>query len=152
MSLDPGDPAPAVTATNQHGETVSPDFERTTVVYFYVEDGTPGCETEADRFGLEADVYEDAGVAVYGVSTDDAGSHREFAEERGIAYDLLADPEGDLCEAFGVERDHAGRAERTTFVLADGEVFRTYEDVSPDGHAREVLMDLSDSGVVDLGI
>ena len=150
MPLEPGDPAPDITARNQHGETVSPDFERTTVVYFYVEDGTPGCETQADQFGLEAEVYEDAGVAVYGVSTDGVDSHREFAAERGIEYPLLADPDGDVCEAFGVDRDHSGRAERTTFVLDGGEVIRTYEGVSPDGHARDVLMDLYDSGVVDL--
>jgi len=151
MSLEPGEPAPDVTATNQHGESVTPGFGRTTVVYFYVEDGTPGCATQADQFGLEAEVYEEAGVPVYGVSTDDVDSHREFAAERGIEFDLLADPDGELCGAFGVERDHAGRAERTTFVLDDGEVVRTYEGVSPDGHARDVLMDLYDSGIVDLG-
>lgn len=150
MPLEPGDPAPDVTATDQHGESVTPDFEGTTVVYFYVEDGTPGCETQADQFGLEAETYEAAGVTVYGVSTDDVDSHREFAAEQGIEFDLLADPDGDLCEAFGVERDHAGRAERTTFVIDDGEVIRTYEGVSPDGHARDLLMELYDSGVVDL--
>jgi peroxiredoxin Q/BCP len=149
MPLEPGDPAPDVTAANQHGESVSPGFETTTVVYFYVEDGTPGCATQTEQFGLEAEVYEDAGVPVYGVSTDDVDSHREFAAERDIGFDLLADPDGELCEAFGVERDHAGRAERTTFVLDGGEVVRTYEGVSPDGHARDVLMDLYDSGVVD---
>jgi len=151
MPLEPGDPAPDVTATNQHGEAVTPDFEGTTVVYFYVEDGTPGCETQADQFDLEAESYEAADVAVYGVSTDDVESHREFAAERGIEFDLLADPDGELCEAFGVERDHAGRAERTTFVIDDGEVIRTYEGVSPDGHARDLLIDLHDAGVVELG-
>ena len=152
MPLRPGDPAPDVAAIDQHGETVSLDFGSPTVVYFYVEDGTPGCETQADQFGLESEVYEDAGVTVYGVSTDDVDSHRGFADERGIEYPLLADPDGEVCEAFGVERDRAGRAERTTFVLVDDEVIRAYEGVSPDGHAREVLMDLYDSGIVDLDV
>lgn len=150
MPLAPGDPAPDVTATNQHGESITPDFREPTVVYFYVEDGTPGCETQADQFVLEADVYEEAGVTVYGVSTDDVETHREFAAEHGVEFDLLADPDGDLCAAFGVERDHTGRAVRTTFVLDDGEVIRTYEGVSPDGHARDLLVELLDSGVVEL--
>ncbi|MEF8841198.1 MAG: peroxiredoxin [Haloarculaceae archaeon] len=120
VPLDPGDPAPDVTATDQHGESVAPDFEGTTVVYFYIEGDTPGRTTQAEQFGLETDVYEGAGVTVYGVSTDDVDSHREFA------------------------------AERTTFVVEDGEVVRTHEGVSPDSHARDLLMDLYDSRVVDL--
>lgn len=148
--LDAGDPAPDIEAPNQHGESVAPDFEEPTVVYFYVEDGTPGCSTQADQFSREADAYEDAGVTVYGVSTDGVDSHQEFAESEGIDYDLLADPDAELCEAFGVPRDHDGRAERTTFVVANGEVQRVYTEVSADGHARDVLLDMLDAGLVSL--
>ena len=147
--LQPGDPAPDVSAPNQRGETVSPDFEEPTVCYFYPEDGTPGCTTEAAQFVAERDVYEEAGVAVYGVSADAVESHREFADEQDVWFDLLADPDGEVAEAFGVELQQ-GRAPRTTFVLADGEVRRVYEGVDPDGHARDVLMDLLDDGVVEL--
>ena len=148
--LEAGDPAPDVEARNQHGESVAPAFEDPTVVYFYVEDGTPGCATQADQFTREADAYDDADVEVYGVSTDDVDSHREFAAEHDVPYDLLADPDGDLCEAFGVPRDHQGRAERTTFVLDDGEVKAVYAGVSADGHARDVLLDMMDDGLASL--
>jgi peroxiredoxin Q/BCP len=148
--LSTGAPAPDVEAPNQHGESVSPDFESPTVVYFYVEDGTPGCSTQADQFEREREAYDDAGVAVYGVSTDGVDSHLEFAESEGIDYDLLADPDAELCDAFGVPRDSQSRAERTTFVLADGEVQRVYDGVSADGHARDVLMDMLDDGLVSL--
>jgi peroxiredoxin Q/BCP len=148
--LDAGDSVPDVEAPNQYGESVSPEFETPTVLYFYVEDGTPGCSTQADQFAREREAYADAGVTVYGVSTDDVDSHRGFAEREGIEYDLLADPDGDLCDAFGVPRDSQGRAERTTFVIADGEVQRVYADVSADGHARDVLMDMLDDGIVSL--
>lgn len=148
--LQPGDPAPDVEAPNQRGETVAPSFDDPTVVYFYVEDGTPGCATQADQFVREADAYEDADVTVYGVSTDDVDSHREFASEHGIEYDLLADPDAEICEAFGVPLDHADRPERTTFVLADGEIKRVYEGVSADGHARDLMLDLLDEGIASL--
>ena len=147
--LQSGDPTPDVTAPNQHGEPVSPDFEEPTVLYFYPADGTPGCTTEAAQFVAERDVYEEAGVAVYGVSTDDVDSHREFADEQGVWFDLLADPDGEVAETFGVELQQ-GRAPRTTFVLDDGELARVYEGVDPDGHARDVLMDLLDDGAVEL--
>jgi peroxiredoxin Q/BCP len=148
--LAPGDPTPTVTARNQHGESISPDFDDPTVVYFYPEDGTPGCATEADGFRLERDAYHEAGVSVYGVSTDSVESHAEFAEAEGIEFDLLADPDGDVAAAFGVELRDDGRAPRTTFVLVEGEVARVYERVAPDGHARDVLMDLLDDGLVSL--
>ncbi len=148
--LAPGDPAPDVAARNQHDDLVGPDFTEPTVVYFYPEDGTSGCATEADQFAREADAYADAGVTVYGVSTDGVASHREFAAEHGLEFDLLADPEGDVLEAFGVERDPQDRAKRTTFVLVDGEVHRIYTAVSPDGHARDVLLDLVDDDLASL--
>jgi peroxiredoxin Q/BCP len=150
--LDAGDPAPEVTAQNQHGETVSPTFTDPTVVYFYPEDGTPGCTTEAEQFARERETYDDAGVTVYGVSTDDAESHREFADEAGVEFDLLADPGGEVAAAFGVPRDApGGSTPRTTFVLADGAVERVQTGVNPDGHARDLLLELLDDGVVTLG-
>jgi peroxiredoxin Q/BCP len=147
--LEPGDPAPQVSAPNQHGETVTPDYEGVTVVYFYPEDETPGCTVEAQQFTTEAESYADAGVTVYGVSTDDVESHADFAEKEGIEFDLLADPDEEVCEAFGVPRI-TGRAKRTTFVVVDGTVERVYEGVDPDGHARDLLLDLMDDGLVAL--
>lgn len=147
--LEAGDPAPDVSAPNQHGETVSPSYEGVTVLYFYPEDETPGCTIEAQQFTTEAESYADAGVTVYGVSTDDVESHASFAESEGITFDLLADPDGEVCEAFGVPLI-TDRAKRTTFVVVDGEVERVYEGVNPDGHARDLLLDLMDDGVVSL--
>lgn len=149
MPLEEGVSAPAVSAPNQHGEPVSPSFEDPTVLYFYPEDGTPGCTTEATQFDAELDTYREAGVAVYGVSTDDVESHRAFADKQGIDFDLLADPTGDLADAFDVERQASGATERTTFILADGEVKAVYTGVDPDGHAREVMLDMVDDGLID---
>ncbi|MDS0476386.1 peroxiredoxin [Natrinema sp. 1APR25-10V2] len=149
MSLDAGDDAPTVTAPNQDGEEVSLEFEEPTVLYFYPKDDTPGCTVEANQFQRERETYRDAGVDVYGVSTDDVDSHRSFCESEGLEFDLLADPDAEIADAFGVElRD--GKTARTTFLLADGEVKAVYEGVDPDGHARDVLLDALDDGLVTL--
>jgi peroxiredoxin Q/BCP len=150
MVLAPGDDAPDVAVLNQDGETVRPDFGPPTVLYFYPKDATPGCSTEARQFQAELEGYRDAGIAVYGVSVDTVDDHREFADEEGLAFDLLADPDGEVADAFGVARRSGGVTERTTFVLADGEVYDVYEGVDADGHAREVLGDLLDDGLVSL--
>ena len=148
--LGPGDPAPQVRAPNQDGETVAPDLAGPTVFAFYPRDDTPGCTTELDQFVREYDTYLEAGVAVYGVSTDGVDSHAAFAADLGADFDLVADPDGAVAAAFGVGLRDDGAAPRTTVVVLDGEVHRVYEAVNPDGHAREVLMDLLEEGVVQL--
>ncbi|ELY91341.1 alkyl hydroperoxide reductase/ thiol specific antioxidant/ Mal allergen [Natrialba hulunbeirensis JCM 10989] len=149
MPLETGDDAPDVSAPNQDGEAVSPAFDEPTVLYFYPRDDTPGCTTEATQFQREQETYREAGVDVYGVSTDDVESHQSFAEAEGLEFDLLADPDGQVADAFGVEVE-GGAAARTTFLLADSEVQAVYEDVDPDGHARDVLLDAMDEGLVTL--
>ncbi|WP_135825006.1 peroxiredoxin [Halorussus ruber] len=149
MTLETGADAPSVEATNQREETIELDFSKPTVLYFYPRDDTPGCTTEAEQFDAELESYHDAGVSVFGVSTDDAESHEEFAEKYELRFDLLADPEGTIADAFGVDTSR-GAAERTTFVLDDGKVEAVYEGVNPDGHARDVLGDMLDEGLVEL--
>ncbi|MFB6150310.1 MAG: peroxiredoxin [Haloarculaceae archaeon] len=149
MVLEPGDSAPDVRAPNQDGEPVEPDWTGVSVVYFYPEDDTPGCTTEAEQFQAELDSYRRASVTVYGVSVDDVDSHAEFADAYGIEFDLLADPDGEVVNAFDVEWSR-GAAKRTTFVVVGGRVQAVYEGVDPDGHARNVLADLVETDVVDL--
>ncbi len=151
MVLDPGDPAPDISAPTQNGAVVTPEFASPTVVAFYPEDGSPGCTTELEQFAREREVYEGAGVTVYGVSVDGVDSHRDFAAETEVEFDLLADPDGDLADAFDIERTAPGdRTPRTTVVLADGQVHRVYTGVGPDGHARDLLLDLLEDGLVTL--
>jgi len=147
--LSEGDDAPRLEATNQDGEAVELTYEEPTVVYFYPRDDTPGCTMEAKSFEKEFDEYEAAGVRVYGVSTDDAESHRDFADENNLSFDLLADPDGEIADSFGVPVQ-GNMARRNTFVLVDGVVERVHENVSPDGHGRDLLLELVENGVVDL--
>lgn len=149
MALTAGNDAPTVTARNQDGEEVTLEFEEPTVLYFYPRDDTPGCTTEATQFQRELETYHDAGVSVYGVSTDDVASHESFCESEGLEFDLLADPDGEIAAAFGVDVQ-SGAAARTTFFLGDGEVAAAYENVDPDGHARQVLLDALEDGRVTL--
>lgn len=149
MVLETGAAVPEVTATNQDGDRVTVEFVEPTVLYFYPRDDTPGCTTEAEQFDAELDTYREAGVNVYGVSTDDADSHAEFAAEYDIEFDLLADPDEKIVDAFDVETTQ-GAAMRTTFVCAQRQVCGVYEGVHPDGHARNVLNDVLDVGLASL--
>ncbi len=143
--LESGDAAPDVEAQNQDDETVAPSFSAPTVVYFYPRDGTPGCQLEARQFQDELPDFRDLGATVYGVSTDDVDSHREFADEEGLEFDLLADPDGEVAAAFGLDTE-GGYVNRLTFVLTDDEVRAVVDadDVNPDGHAAAVRERIAD--------
>jgi peroxiredoxin Q/BCP len=108
------------------------------VVYFYPQDGTPGCTVEGKEF---ADLYEQfraLDCELFGVSPDPVASHRRFALRLGLAFRLLSDPQGQLAQAFGVWRN--GRIARATFVLdRELRVRRAFREVNPRGHAQQVL-------------
>lgn len=135
------DQAPAdLELLNQLGETVKlADFSgRVVALFFYPKDDTPGCTIEGKEFRDLHDEFAALDCAVVGVSVDSVESHREFAEQHAFPFPLLADTEGRLAGAFGVLRD--GRAERTTFVIGSaGRIRRTFREVSPRGHALQVL-------------
>ena len=48
------------------------------------------------------DQFEAAGIAVFAISYDDVEAQRAFAEEFGITYSLLADPDHRVIEATGI--------------------------------------------------
>ena len=108
------------------------------VVYFYPKDDTPGCTVEAKEFRDSFEQFEALDCAVVGVSTDSAERHRAFAEKHAFPFVLLADEGGKLAEAFGVLKGKY--AARSTFVLdSDLRVRRAFHDVTPRGHAAQIL-------------
>ena len=90
---------------------------------------------------------------VLGASKDTVEDQRKFAEKLDVKFPLLADPEGKLCEAYGVVKDKMmfgntsrGLA-RTTFVIGpEGSIRAVFEKVKPDGHPKEVLEVVSAGG------
>jgi thioredoxin-dependent peroxiredoxin len=107
-------------------------------VYFYPMDNTPGCTLEGKEFRDLHEKFHALECAVIGVSTDSSASHRAFADKHGFPFTLLADERGELARAFGVISGE--RADRATFVIdRDGRVAHAFLDVTPRGHAQQVL-------------
>jgi peroxiredoxin Q/BCP len=139
--LQVGDRVPEIVARDQDGQKVRLGFEGVAVLYFYPEDETPGCVTEACQFRDDLPDYQEMGARVVGVSTDDVTSHRHFAEKHQLTHPLLSDPGGEISRRFGV-LDENGRARRVTFVITDGVITRVFPRVNPNGHSRDVWMAL----------
>jgi thioredoxin-dependent peroxiredoxin len=125
---------------DQHGQRRRlADFRGSNVVvYFYPRDETPGCTVEGKEFRELNDQFLALECQVVGASTDSVESHRAFAQKHALPFTLLADTGGALSQAFGVFK--GGMAQRTTFVLdRDGRVARSFFDVTPRGHAQQIL-------------
>jgi peroxiredoxin Q/BCP len=111
---------------------------RNVVLYFYPMDDTPGCTVEAKEFRDHFEEFEALDTVVIGVSTDPVERHLAFATRHAFPFILLSDEGGRLAEAFGVLK--GSRAARSTFVLdSELRVRRAFHDVTPRGHAAQVL-------------
>ena len=146
--VEEGAPAPDFELRSDEGETVTLSALRgkPVVLYFYPRDDTPGCTTEACEFRDAYDRFRDQGVEILGVSPDTEASHRKFKSKYELPFTLLADPNHQAAEAYGVwkEKKNYGRTyegvERSTFVIdAEGKVAKAMRGIRPAGHAAQVL-------------
>ena len=146
-----GDKAPNFTLENKDGQRVSlNDFlGKRVVLYFYPKDNTPGCTKQACAFAGLYSEFEKRGVVVIGISKDSVASHIKFAEKYNLPFILLADPERQSIEAYGVwqEKKMCGKVSmgvvRTTFIIdEDGNISKIMNKVKPDTNAEEILSSL----------
>lgn len=147
--LHAGQPAPLFSLPDADMESV--DLSRfrgkkNVVLYFYPRDGTPGCTLQATDFTDHEDDFAREDCVVIGVSPDDCLSHAEFRDANGVSIRLLADPEGEVSQKYGVwlHQPHNGHSRaailRSTFIIdKKGRVRHALYNVNPKGHAREVL-------------
>jgi len=123
-----------------------------TILYFYPKDNTPGCTNESIDFRDSHADFIAAGYMVYGISRDSLKSHQKFQEKYALPFELVADVDEVLCNAFGVMKmkNMYGRQvrgiERSTFLLDDGRTVREWRRVKVPGHVSEVLQSIRQNG------
>jgi len=148
MAAEVGKRFPAFSLQNQDGKTVTlDDFAgKWLVLYVYPKDDTPGCTIQGKSFTATKQDFDDANIAVAGVSADDVESHKNFCNKFSFTIDLLADPNAELLSAAGVgQSDYKGTMywNRTSYVIDPNGILRKiYEKVNPEGHERVLLDDI----------
>jgi peroxiredoxin Q/BCP len=146
--VEEGQEAPDFELASDAGERVrlSQFRGQPVVLYFYPKDDTPGCTAQACGIRDSYDDFEQRGAVVLGVSPDEESSHVKFKQKYGLPFTLLADPDHQVAEQYGVwgERKYMGKTymgvERSTFLIdEDGRIAKVMRRVKPDTHAERVL-------------
>jgi peroxiredoxin Q/BCP len=146
--VEEGQEAPDFELTSDSGDRVrlSQFRGQPVVLYFYPKDDTPGCTKQACGIRDNYDDFTERGAVVLGVSPDEESSHVKFKEKHGLPFTLLADPDHEVSEEYGVwgERNFAGRKymgiERSTFLIdPEGRIAKVMRRVKPDTHVEKVL-------------
>ena len=116
------------------------------VLYFYPKASTPGCTQEGLDFSAAIAKFRRQSCAILGVSRDSLKAQTNFKTKQDFAFDLVADTDEALCNAFDVikMKNMYGKqvrgVERSTFLIdADGRLRREWRGVKVKGHVDEVL-------------
>lgn len=109
------------------------------VLFFFPKAFTPGCTSQACSMRDATQDLRDLGVTVLGASTDSLKTQQEFKEKHNLSYELLADEEKSLAEAFDV-LGLFGLTKRVTFIInPEGIITDRLDSVSVGSHDQDVL-------------
>ncbi|MGH3443709.1 MAG: thioredoxin-dependent thiol peroxidase [Nitriliruptorales bacterium] len=148
MNVEVGQEAPDFSLQDAEGKDVAlSDLRgRPVILYFYPKDDTPGCTTQACDIRDAWGEFEDAGATVLGVSPDPVESHARFRDKYGLPFTLLADPDREAIDTYGVwgRKTYGGREydtviRSTVLVDREGSIAQVWPDVKASDHADLVL-------------
>jgi len=92
------------------------------VLAFYPADNSPGCTAQLCSYEDEMDAFRELGAEIWGISRQNAGSHKKFARTKRLGFPLLSDEKGDVVQAYGVGLMGIG-VRRSIFIIdAEGKL------------------------------
>lgn len=142
-----GKKAPALSVPDQDGKVVKLDeyAGQWLVLYFYPNDDTPGCTTEACDFTNGLKDFEKLDAVVVGCSPNSEESHRKFIAKYKLKVRLLSDPEHKVLEKYGAwgekvlyGKKSVGVIRSTVVINPEGKVVHHWGKVKAAGHADQV--------------
>jgi len=147
-NLKAGDNAPSFEGVNQNGDKISLiDFKgKKLILYFYPKDNTPGCTAESCNLNENYEMWLEKGFDVVGVSPDSEKSHLKFIDKFGLKFNLIADTEKEILQAYDAwgEKSMYGKKYmgviRTTFVIDEnGIIEKVFEKVKTKEHTNQII-------------
>lgn len=151
-NLKIGDKAPKFQGILQDGSELNSEQLKGSkyILFFYPKDDSPGCTRQACNLRDNYKWFEKNGFKIYGVSPDTAKKHLKFIDKYEFQYDLIADTEKEIINAFGIwgPKKFMGRefdgVHRTTFVMDEnGVILDIIAKVKTKEHAEQLMESLA---------
>jgi len=148
MALQIGQEAPSWSGVNQHGESISSEgFKgKKVILFFYPKASTPGCTAEACNFRDHYGELAEKGFEVVGVSADSVKRQLNFATKQELNYNLIADEEKSIIEAFEawgpkkfMGREFDGIYRHTYVIDENGVIEQVLEKVKTKEATEQIL-------------
>lgn len=145
--LEAGQQAPDFKGLNQNGEeiTLSQFKGKKVILYFYPKDNTPGCTAESCNLNDNFDYWQNKGYEIIGISKDSVASHKKFEEKFGFKFNLIADTETTILQAYGAwgEKMNYGKKYmgilRSTFIIDEyGDIEKVFAKVETKTHTEQI--------------
>jgi peroxiredoxin Q/BCP len=140
-SLAEGAPIPSVTQINQDEQAIDLaqiGSDGYLLVYFYPKADTPGCTKQACSLRDAYAALIDHDVTILGVSNDKPNAQLAFQQKFELPFDLLADTNHAVIDAFGVPKT-MGFASRQAFLFKDGTLIWKDLSASTTEQAADIL-------------
>jgi peroxiredoxin Q/BCP len=146
--LKVGDDAPDFSMVGSDGKTYKlSDFKgkQAVVVAWFPRAFTGGCTKECKSFKEQGSSIREYEVAYFTASNDPAEKNKKFAEELGVDYPILSDPDSSVATAYGVFNPERKAALRhTIYIGADGKILHIDRMVKTDSHGADVAQKLGE--------
>ena len=145
MSISIGDSCPNFSLQNQDGQTINiKDYfgNKNVVIYFYPKDNTAGCTKEACSFRDAMQDLNNLDCEVVGISADNVASHKAFANQFRLTFNLLSDVGNSVRKSFKVPANLFGLIPgRVTYIVnKEGKVIHIINSqMNPDKHIKETI-------------
>ncbi len=145
MSISIGDLCPTFSLQNQDGQTINiQDYfgNKYVIIYFYPKDNTAGCTKEACSFRDAMQDLDNLDCEVFGISADSVASHKAFANQFRLTFNLLSDVGNSVRKSFKVPANLFGLIPgRVTYIVnKEGKVIHIINSqMNPDKHIKETI-------------
>ncbi len=137
-----GDEAPDFTLEGTKGPfTLSEHRGERVVLLFYPGDDTTVCTKQFCSYRDATDEISGLDATIVGISTQDLDSHRAFTDKHNLTTQLLADPDAEVSDLYGVYAKRLNMAKRTVFII---------DEQGKIAHRHANFMSLSYDDVEDL--
>lgn len=147
-TLQIGDKVPDFSTKDQDGNVVnlSDYIGKKLIVFFYPKASTPGCTAEACNLRDNYEALQEQGYTLLGVSADSEKRQTKFKEKYNFPFQLLADEDHTVLNAFGVwglkkfmGREYDGIHRKTFKINEEGVVTLVIDKVKTKDHAAQLL-------------